>query len=155
MFHFLLQFASIKLRYVNFRTNLSLQSKSNVGQTYPSHFQLLCFYKLSYLALFELDFVIFMVDDSMQLPIPNIQTLIWYQRTINVKFHNVCFKTFRLTIILLFNIEYWLFSVLGFTIWYFDLVISLSNDISENPGPHHSRQTDISRYLTFCNLQSL
>ena len=75
-FHFLLQFASIKVRYVNFRTNLSLQSKSNVGQTYPSHLQLLCFYKLSYLALFELDFVIFMVDDSMQLPIPNIQTLI-------------------------------------------------------------------------------
>ena len=92
-----------------------------------------------------------MVDDSMQLPIPNIQTLIWYQRTINVKFHNVCFKTFRLTIILLFNIEYWLFSVPGFTIWYFDLVISLSNDISENPNPCHSRQTDISRYLTFCN----
>ena len=37
-------------------------------------------------------------------------------------------------------------------LWYFQLVISLSNDISENPGPQHSNHFDrVSPYFSFCN----
>ena len=38
------------------------------------------------------------------------------------------------------------------TIWYFQLVISLTNDISENPGPQHINHIDgVSPYFSFCN----
>ena len=36
-------------------------------------------------------------------------------------------------------------------IWYFQLVLSLSNDISENPGPISSQKTVNSRFFSFCN----
>ena len=36
--------------------------------------------------------------------------------------------------------------------WYFQLVISLSNDISENPGPQYTNPKDVSSpYFSFCN----
>ena len=38
-----------------------------------------------------------------------------------------------------------------FTLWYFHLIISLSNDISENPGPTNGVHDSYLKYFSFCN----
>ena len=93
-----------------------------------------------------------MVDDTVISYVPDTKLLFGFQKWFYSKIHKTCFLSFKYwTIFLVFSV-YLLITVPFAAIWYFQLVISLSNDICENPGPVIVPQNDdISRYFSFCN----
>ena len=65
--------------------------------------------------------------------------LIYCKRKLYFGIHRVCFLIFKCLVILLVFIV----SVPELTLWYFQIVISISNDISPNPGPFNTNQITV------------
>ena len=93
-----------------------------------------------------------MLDEIIDLSFPSLNYIVNLQKTFYFTFHRSCFLTFKyLTRLIVTSIA--LFLQIPFaTLWYFQLVISLSNDVSENPGPPFTTASDgASPYFSFCN----
>ena len=93
-----------------------------------------------------------MLDEIIDLSFPSLNYTVNLQKTFYFTFHRSCFLTFKyLTRLIVTSIA--LFLQIPFaTLWYFQLVISLSNDVSENPGPPFTTASDgASPYFSFYN----
>ena len=55
--------------------------------------------------------------------------------------HKLCFLTFKSIIRMSAFFAFMFLSIPSSTLWYFQLILSLSNDISENPGPQCTNNT--------------
>ena len=78
-----------------------------------------------------------------------ISVVTTFTKRVHSVIHRICFLTFKSLIRVIIFYVYLLLSIPLATLWYFQLVISLSNDISENPGPQHSNHFDRGLTLHF------
>ena len=80
------------------------------------------------------------------------QEIIRFKKYLYSKLHRTYFLTLRFLIMsLVFSVST-LLSIPSATLWYFQLVLYLSNDISRNPGPVYTNHTDEdSPSFSFCN----
>ena len=91
-----------------------------------------------------------MFDRTFTSGLPSKISLLTFNKRMHSVIHMICFLTFKSLIRVIF--VYVFVSIPLATLWYFQLVISLSNDISENPGPQHINHIDgVSPYFSFCN----
>ena len=75
-----------------------------------------------------------------------------FTKRVHSVFHRICFLAFKFLIRVIIFYVYLFLSIPLITLWYFQLVISLSNDISKNPGPQHSNHFDrVSPDFSLCN----
>ena len=139
----------LKVRFVNFRLNLSLCPE--VIRSLSPHFQVLL-YLYTFLTLFE-PFLLFLVlDEIYDLSFPSISYLLNLQKRFYSTVHRSCFLTFKYLTRLIVSSASLFLSIPFATLRYFQLVLSLSNDVSENPGPPFTTASDgASPYFSFCN----
>ena len=79
-------------------------------------------------------FLLFFATDKTFLShFPSRNTLVAFNKCLFFKLHRTCFLIFKYTIISVIIIVYSFLSIPCATLWYFQLVIYLSNDISKNP----------------------
>ena len=83
---------------------------------------------------------------------PSKNTLVKVKQQFYSTIHRTCFLTFKFIVRLIhYSVEIFP-SIPSATLWYFQLVLSLSNDISENPGPMYTNYVcEGSPYFSFCN----
>ena len=94
-----------------------------------------CIYLYTFLLLFEPILLLFVLDKSITLFFPHIKSLVTINKCFYSKIHRSCFLTFKYLIrLILFSASLFL-SIPFADLWYLQLVIYLSNDISKNPGP--------------------
>ena len=142
----------LKVKIVNFRLNLSLCPRCpEVIRSLSPHFQVLL-YLYTFLTLFE-PFLLFLVlDEIYDLSFPSISYLLYLQKRFYSTVHRSCFLTFKYLTRLIVSSASLFLSIPFATLWYFQLVLSLSNDVSENPGPPFTTASDgASSYFFFCN----
>ena len=80
--------------------------------------------------------LIFAIDLTFLLYFPSKNTLVASKTCLYSKIHSTCFLTFKHLIMSIVVFVSTFLSIPCATIWYFQLVIYLSNDICINPGPH-------------------
>ena len=142
---------TFNVRYVTLNTNISVFPKYLVKQTCASHTFQMFVYIYTYFSLFELFLVIFILDKSFLKYLPDVHTLIILKCRFYSNIHRLCFSFYKFNIRFLFYTVHSLLNFPNATLWYYQLVISLSNDVSENPGPIHIDQEADSPYFSFCN----
>ena len=145
---------NMKVKFVSFNFNLSLCPKSYAGETsFQSNTVNLCVYLFTFLSIFEPFLLFFILDGAVLSLLPRRNTLSKLRKCVYSKIHWSFIVTFRCLIrLLVFLVS--MFLALPFSpLWYFQLVISLSNDVSENPGPTHpiNQPGQVSPYFSFCN----
>ena len=152
LFCLIFNFISLKVRFVTFDTDLSLLRKNlNCHDDLSFFLFSLWVHRLLYASLFDTGLLLFSFNDNLIYFFSKHGALICLQKFLYVKIHKICFNTFRYLTHLLFYCVYLLLSMPTVAIWYFQLVISLSNDVSENPGLIGSHDTANSRFFSFCN----
>ena len=135
--------------FVNFKSNLSILPKRYENNSLSSDTMQVWVYFYTFFLLFGHFLILFMLDKTFP---SKISTVVTFTKRVHSVIHRICFLTFKpLTRVIIFYV-YLFLSIPLATLWYFQLVISLSNDISENPGPQHCNHFDrISAYFSFCN----
>ena len=142
----------VEVKFVNFRSNLSVCSRCDVNKQLSRHTLQFWVYSFTFLALLEPFILLFMLDNTYILCFPRKHTLIILKRYLYSKIHRACFLTYKCLIGLMLFFVSWFMAIPCATLWYFQLVISMSNDISENPGPQYANQINgASPYFSFCN----
>ena len=106
----------------------------------------------TFLSLYEPFFFFFAIDKTFLSHFPNRNTLVAFNKSLFFKLHRTCFLIFTYTIISVIIIVYSFLSIPCATLWYFQLVIYLSSDISKNPGPQF--QNNFFNFMSW-NLNSL
>ena len=110
------------------------------------------FYLYTFFLLFEHFLILFMLDKTFISCFPSKISVVTFTKRVHSVFHRICFLTFNSLIRVIIFYVYLFLSIPLATLWYFQLVISLSNDISENSGPQHRNHFDrVSPYFSFCN----
>ena len=89
-----------------------------------------------------------MLDKTFISCFPSKISVVTFTKRVHSVIHRICFLTFKSLIRVIIFYVYLFLSIPLAALWYFQLVISLSNDISENPGPQHSNHL-IGSHLTF------
>ena len=87
----------------------------------------------TFLSLYEPFLLFFAIDKTFLSHFPNRNTLVAFNKCLFFKLHKTCFLIFKYTIISVIIIVYSFLSIPCATFWYFQLVIYLSNNISNNP----------------------
>ena len=141
----------VNVRYITFNTDISV-TPSFFGKNYYSNFTFqLIVYIYTFLIVFEPIVLIFLLDKSFLSYLPNVRTLLSLKFRFYTNIHILCFSLYKLNIRLLFySVSVFLYFPYA-TLWYYQLVISHSHDISKNPGPIHINQRAESPYFSFCN----
>ena len=142
----------VKVKFVSFKTNLSVRPKSGGSNLLLPHTLKMCVYFYTLLTLFEPYLLLFILDKT-SLFVPRKKTLLTLKTSVYSKIHRTCFLAFKYLIRLtVFSVSL-LLAIPFATPWYFQLVISLSNDISENPGPSYPihQSGEVTPYFSFCN----
>ena len=139
----------INVKDVNFCWNLSILPMHNdtillFNRTFKS-----CLFVCTFLSLYEPFLLFFAIDKTFLSHFPNRNT---FNMCLFFKLHGTCFLIFKYTIISVIIIVYSFLSIPCATLWYFQLVINLSNDISKNPGPQF--QNNFFNFMSW-NLNSL
>ena len=148
----LLNIIRINVRHVNFRWNLSILPRHYETIFLVSHTFKLWLYVYTFLSLYEPFLLVFAIDKTFLLYFPRKNTLLASQKCLYSKIHSTCFLTFKYLIISIVGLVSKFLSIPCATIWYFQLVIYLSNDIFKNPGPHF--QNNFFNFMSW-NLNSL
>ena len=106
----------------------------------------------TFLLLLEPILLLFVLDKSITLFFPHIKSLVTLNKCFYSKIHRSCFLTFKYLIrLILFSASLFL-SIPFAALWYLQLVIYLSNDISKKPGPRF--QNNFFNFMSW-NLNSL
>ena len=101
---------------------------------------------------FEPILLLFVMDKSITLFFPHIKSLVTLNKCFYSKIHRSCFLTFKYLIrLILFSASLFLSTPFA-ALWYLQLVIYLSNDISKKPGPRF--QNNFFNFVSW-NLNSL
>ena len=148
----LLNIIRINERHVDFRWNLSILPMRYETIFLASHTFKLWVYGYTFLSLYEPFLLIFAIDKTFLLYFPRKNTLVAFKKCLYSKIHSSCFLTFKHLIMSLVVFVSTFLSIPCATIWYFQLMIYLSNDISKNPGPHF--QNNFFNFMSW-NLNSL
>ena len=85
--------------------------------------------------MYEPFLLVFVIDKSFLLYFPSINNVLAFNKFCYSKIHRTCFLTFKYMIMSTGFFVSTFLSIPCATIWYFQLVIYLSNDISTNSGP--------------------
>ena len=109
-------------------------------------------YVYTFLSLYEPFLLVFALDKTFLSYFPSNNTLVAFKKCLYSKIHRTCFLTFKYLIRLIVVFVFTFLSIPSATLWYFQLVIYLSNDISKNPGPHF--QNTFFNFMSW-NLNSL
>ena len=115
-------------------------------------YQVVGFY--TFLTLYEPFLLIFVFDKSLLLYFPGIKTLVGFNKCLYFKIHMASSLTFKYMIMLIVFPVYMFLSTPGATLWYFQLVIFLSNDIAKNHGPGPLFQNNFFNFMSW-NLNSI
>ena len=129
----LLNILRINVRYVNFRWNLFILPRYYETIFLTSHTFKLWVYVYTFLFLYEPFLLIFAIDLTFLLYFPSKNTLVAFKKCLYCKIHITCFLTFQHLIMSIVVFVSTFLSIPCATIWYFQLVIYLSNDISKDP----------------------
>ena len=144
--------ACINVKYVSFQWNLSILL-GRYGTTYLLSRDFTSWaYVFSFLYLYETFLLLFANDKSLLLYLPEKNTMFAVKKCLYSKIHRTCFLTFKH---LIMSIVFFVFTFLcipSATLWYFQRVLYMSNDISKNPGPQF--QNNCFNFMSW-NLNSL
>ena len=143
----------IKVSFVNFKSNLSILPKRYKNNILSSDTMQVRVYLYTFFLLFEHFLILFMLDKTFISCFPSrISVATTFTKRVHSVIHRICFLAFKSLIRVIIFYVYLFLSIPLITLWYFQLVISLSNDISKNPGPQHRNHFDrVSPYFSFCN----
>ena len=119
------------VKYVNFCWNLSLLPRHNDTILLFNHTFKSCLFVCTFLSLYEPFLLFFAIDKTFLSHFPNRNTVVAFNMCLFFKLHRTCFLIFKYTIISVIIIVYSFLSIPCATLWYFQLVINLSNDISK------------------------
>ena len=144
----------INVRYIHFSWNLSLlprryETKFSISHTFQSWV-----YVFTFLSLFEPFLLIFAIDKTLALYFPSKNTLVALKKSLYSKIYMTFFLSFKYLIMSIVFFVSTSMSIPCATLWYFQLVIYLSNDISKNPGPEPHFQNNFLNFMSW-NLNSL
>ena len=93
-----------------------------------------------------------MLDEIYDLSFSSLSYLLNLQKRFYSTVHRSCFLTFKCLTRLIVSSAPLFLSIPFSILWYFQLVLSLSNDVSENPGPPFTTASDgASPYFSFRN----
>ena len=148
----LLNIIRINVRHVNFRWNLSILPRRYETIFLVSHTFKMWVYICTFMSLYEPFLLVFAIDKTFLLYFPKKNTLVAFNKCLYSKIHSTCFLTFKHLIMSIVVFISTFPTIPCATIWYFQLVIYLSNDISKNPGPHF--QNNFFNFMSW-NLNSL
>ena len=128
------------VRYVNFKSNLSIFTRFDETKCLLSHRFLKWVCLFTFFSLFE-PFMLFIMLDKIKFCYPSIKILMDIKKRSYYTIHTLCFLTFKSIIRMSAFFAFMFLSIPSSTLWYFQLILSLSNDISENPGPQCTNNT--------------
>ena len=77
----------------------------------------------------------FVIDKTLLSYFPSINTVADSNKCLHSKIHRTLYLTFKYMIMSIVLFMFSLVSITCTTLWYFQLVLYLNNDISKNPGP--------------------
>ena len=142
------------IRHIPFSWNLSFppkryETKYSISPTFQSWV-----YVFTFLSLFEPVLMIFAIDKTLALHFPSKNTLVPFKKSLYSKIYMTFFLSFKYLIMSIVIFVSTSMSIPFDTIWYFQLVIYLSNDISKNPGPEPHFQNNFFNFMSW-NLNSL
>ena len=144
---------SINARYVSFQMSLSVLVKLPEIKFLLRHSLLFLLYFYTFFSVFDSYILIFMFDKSFLMFFPRKNTLLVFRKCLYTNIHNLCSLTFKgIAHLIVFSLSL-LLSTPYTNLWYCQLLISLNNDISKNPGPSCPIQSpgEATPYLSFCN----
>ena len=142
----------IKVRFVNFKSNHSILPKRYRNNILASETMQVWVYLYTFFILFEYFIILLLFDRTFTSCLPSKISLLTFNKRMHSVIHMICFLTFKSLIRVIFVYVYLFLYIPLPTLWYLQLVLSLSNDISENPGPQHINHIDgVSPYFSFCN----
>ena len=99
--------------------------------------------------------LIFVFDKSLLLYFPGDKIMVGFNKCLYFKIHMACSLTYKYLIMLIVFPVYMFLCFTGATLWYFQLVIFLSNDIAaNNSGPGPLFQNNFFNFMSW-NLNSL
>ena len=151
--HLLRDQISINVRYVSFQMSLSVLVKVPESKFLLRHSHKFWLYFYTSFSVFDSYILIFMFDKSFLMFFPRKNTLLVFRKCLHTNIHNLCSLTFKgLVHLIVFSVSL-LLSTPYNNLWYCQLLISLSNDISKNPGPSCPIRSpgEVTPYLSFCN----
>ena len=140
------------VRYVNFYWNLSILPRHYETNILFNHTVKSSVYACTFLSLYEPFLLFFVIDKTILSYFPSINTVVALNKCLYSKIHRTCFLTFNCMIMSIVTFLSTLLSIPCATLWYFQLVIYLSNDISKNPGPQF--HNNFSNFMSW-NLNSI
>ena len=111
-------------------------------------------YVFTFLSLFEPFLWIFAIDKTLALYFPSKYTLVAFKKSLYSKIYMTSFLSFKYLIMSIVFFASTSMSIPCTTLWYFQLVIYLSNDISKNPCPEPHFQNNFFNFMSW-NLNSL
>ena len=144
----------LNVRHIPFSWNLSFlpkryETKYSISPTFQSWV-----YVFTFLSLFEPVLMIFAIDKTLALHFPIKNTLVSFKKSLYSKIYMTFFLSFKYLIMSIVIFVSTSMSIPCATLWYFQLVIYLSNDISKNPGPEPYFQNNFFNFMSW-NLYSL
>ena len=123
-------YRTLNVRHVNFCWNLSMLPRNHETSFVFNHTVKSWAYVCTFLYLCEPCSLFFVIDKSLLSYFPSINTVVDINKCLHSKIHRTLFLTFKYMImsIVLFMSH---LSIPWTTLWYFQLVIYLSSDISK------------------------
>ena len=113
----------IKVRFINFKSNISVLPKPHATQFLSSQNFQSWLYLYTFLLLLEPILLLFVLDKSITLFFPHIKSLVTLNKCFYSKIHRSCFLTFKYLIrLILFSASLFL-SIPFAALWYLQLVI--------------------------------
>ena len=135
-----------------FKSNPSILPKRYENKILSSDTMQIWVYLSMFFLLFEHFLLLFLLYKTFISCFPSKISVATFTKRVHSVIHWICFLAFKSLIRVIIFYVYLFLSIPLTTRWYFQLVISLSNDISKNPGPQHSNNFDrVSPYFSFCN----
>ena len=144
---------SINVRYVSVQMRLSVLVKVPESKFLLRHSLKFWLYFYRFFSVFDSYILIFVFDKSFLMFFPRKNTLLGFRKCLHTNIHNLCPLTFKsLVDLIVFSVSL-LLSTPYTNLWYCQLLISLSNDISKIPGPSCPIQSpgEATPYFSFCN----
>ena len=117
------------VRYVNFYWNLSILPRHYETNILFNHSVKSSVYVCTFLSLYEPFLLFFVIDKSILSYFPSVNTVVALNKCLYSKIHRTCFLTFNCMIMSIVTFLSTQLSIPCATLWYFQLVIYLRNDI--------------------------
>ena len=141
----------IRVSYVTFNTDISVIPRYLGNISYSSYTFQLFVYLFTFASLFEFFVLILILDKSILSFLPSTHRMSDFRSIFYSNIHKTCFSVYKFNIRLLFYSVYTYLLFPNATLWYYQMVLRMTNNVPENPGPIYTDQRMESLYFSFCN----